>query len=120
MPKEKPRAHHLVGKKLEIPVHFDLWMQGARFGTVTSAARDGSQVLVKMDHPQVKRRIAIREADFDNCRFEGEEQRIYRTREFVADAAVPAMQAENVARLPLPPEHSGDGADDTGPSQLEV
>lgn len=120
MPKEKPRAHHLIGKKLEIPAHFDLWMRGARFGTVTSAARDGSQVLVKMDHPRVKRRIAIREADFDNCRFEDEEQCIYRSREFVADAAVQAMQSEDVESLPLPPDHPGEGADDTGQAPFDL
>lgn len=87
MSENKTRAHSLLGTRLEIPAHFDLWMQGARFGKVTSAAKDGSHVLVKMDHPQVRNRVKIGEADFDSCRFDGEEQRIFRSREFAVDYA---------------------------------
>ena len=114
MSDNKPRAHYLVGMRLEIPVHFDLWMQGARFGKVTSAAKDGSEILVKMDHPQVKNRVKIREADFDNCRFEGEEQRVYRSREFAADHAPEGAPARKMVILPADPHVPGP-IEDAGP-----
>lgn len=47
-----------IGKRVEIAPHFDLWMRGARFGTVrrVKTGKDGRVLLVlKMDHPQVKR-----------------------------------------------------------------
>ena len=43
----------IKGARVEISPHFDLWMQGARFGTVRKVV-DGV-VTVKMDHPQVRR-----------------------------------------------------------------
>jgi hypothetical protein len=59
----------LVGKRIEIPVHYNLWMQGARFGEVTAFrhGKDGHSdyVLVKMDHPQVKRRLKLWRIDWD-------------------------------------------------------
>lgn len=63
----------LIGRRVEIPVHFDLWMRGARFGVVTGF-RHGKPgysdvLLVKMDHPQVKRCARIPRMDWDYCRF---------------------------------------------------
>lgn len=55
------------GVRIEIPVHFDLWMRGAREGVITSVKRDGTW-MVKMDHPQVKRRVQITERDKEYCR----------------------------------------------------
>lgn len=61
--------HELLGRRIEIPVHYDLWMRGARFGTVTQfrAGYNGQSdyVLVKMDHPQVKRRLKLWRHDWD-------------------------------------------------------
>ena len=37
--------------RIEIPVHYDLWMRGARTGTVVAHRRN--HWLVRMDHPQV-------------------------------------------------------------------
>lgn len=59
----------LIGQRIEIPVHYDLWARGARFGVVTGF-RNGkpgqsSYVLVKMDHPQVKRRLKLWRLDWD-------------------------------------------------------
>jgi hypothetical protein len=59
------QARAMVGRRVEIPVHFDLWMRGARFGVVTSFGRDAKYVLVKMDHPQVKRQVRVARVDFD-------------------------------------------------------
>jgi hypothetical protein len=63
------RAKSLVGSRIEIPVHYDRWMQGARFGVVTGwrKCRDGysAHVLVKMDHPQVRKRVRVWAIDFD-------------------------------------------------------
>jgi hypothetical protein len=45
-----------------------MWMRGARFGTVTSFryGKDGTSdsLLVKMDHPQVKRRLRVWKTDW--------------------------------------------------------
>ncbi len=72
------RKHSDVGKRVEIPAHSDLWMRGARFGTIErvvdrtkSLPRElGGQALastmtveraviwrIRLDHPQVKRRL---------------------------------------------------------------
>lgn len=49
-----PLAHAVeVGTRVEIAPHHDLWMRGARFGTVRKI--EHGAVAVKMDHPQVKR-----------------------------------------------------------------
>jgi hypothetical protein len=53
----------LIGKRIEIPVHYDLWARGARYGEVTSFRHGkpghSSHLLVKMDHPQIRRRVKI-------------------------------------------------------------
>lgn len=59
----------MIGKRIEIPVHYDLWMQGARTGVVT-AFRHGKPgysdyYLVKMDHPAVKRRVKLWRLDWN-------------------------------------------------------
>lgn len=64
----------LIGKRVEIPVHYDLWMRGARFGVVT-AYRNGKPgqsdyLLVKLDHPQVRRRLKLWRLDWDYAKFE--------------------------------------------------
>ena len=58
-----------IGARIEIPVHYDMWMRGARFGTVT-AYRNGKPglsacVLVRMDHPQVRRSLKVWAPDWD-------------------------------------------------------
>jgi hypothetical protein len=40
------------GDRVEISPRFDLWMEGARFGTVTRV--QNGIVHVRMDHPHVK------------------------------------------------------------------
>lgn len=59
------QARSLVGKRVEIPVHYDLWMRGARFGVVTSVGKGGAFVRVRMDHPQVRKLARIHRIDFD-------------------------------------------------------
>lgn len=62
-------AQDLIGKRIEIPVHYDLWRQGARFGKVTAfrhgEAGQSDYVLVKMDYPQVKRSLKLWKLDWD-------------------------------------------------------
>jgi hypothetical protein len=53
--------------RIEIPVHYDLWMRGARFGDVRDYKKDGTW-MVKMDHPQVKRLVRIPPADQEFCK----------------------------------------------------
>ncbi len=59
------KARDMLGARIEIPVHYDLWMRGARFGKVTAIGKDGAFVFVKMDHPQVKRRLKLWRIDYD-------------------------------------------------------
>jgi hypothetical protein len=64
----------MVGKRIEIPAHYDLWMQGARFGTVTRYVSNTNKigqspfVYVKMDHAQVKRRLKLWRIDAEYAR----------------------------------------------------
>ena len=56
--KGKAMKLHNIGTRIEIPVHYDMWMRGARFGTVTKY-REGSAgrsafVYVQMDNPRAK------------------------------------------------------------------
>lgn len=52
---------------IEIPVHFDLWMQGARTGWIHDVAKDGTW-LVRMHHSQVKRLVKIGPEDQPYCK----------------------------------------------------
>lgn len=45
-------AKRLVGAHVELHPGCDLWMRGARFGTISRV--DGDHILVRMDHPQVR------------------------------------------------------------------
>lgn len=62
-------ARSLVGKRVEIPVHYDLWMRGAQHGTVRSyhagAPGQSAYLKIKLDHPQVKRQLKVWALDWD-------------------------------------------------------
>lgn len=72
------KNHPTVGKRVEIPAYADLWMRGARFGTVERFIegrgnyidprdpRGASVFVVRMDHPQVKRPARF---IADDCRY---------------------------------------------------
>ncbi len=62
------KAKALLGQRVEIPVHYDLWMRGARFGVVSSIGKDGEFVRVKLDHPQVRNRLKVWRIDYDYMR----------------------------------------------------
>ena len=61
------KNHPAVGKRVEIPAYADLWMRGARFGTIERVKigshnyvqpgdiRGADIFIVRMDHPQVKK-----------------------------------------------------------------
>jgi hypothetical protein len=59
------QAQSLVGKRVEIPVHYDTWARGARFGRVISVGPNARYVRVKMDHPQVRQHLKVWRIDFD-------------------------------------------------------
>lgn len=66
----------LIGKRVEIPVHYDMWMRGARFGVVTAYRKPKPNgysdcVLIKLDHPQAKRRLKVWRLDWPYMRVEG-------------------------------------------------
>ena len=70
--------HICVGKRVQIPAYCDLWMQGARFGTIARVIagkgsylgandpRSATRFVLKMDHPQVKRLVQV---IADDCLF---------------------------------------------------
>lgn len=70
--------HACVGKRVEIPAYADLWMRGARFGTIerviigkgnylqANDPRAADIFVVRMDHPQVKR---LARFIADDCRY---------------------------------------------------
>ncbi len=62
------QARALVGKRIEIPAHYDMWMRGARYGQVTRVGKDGAFVYVRLDHPQAKRSLKVWRIDFDYIR----------------------------------------------------
>lgn len=62
-----------IGRRIEIPVHYNMWARGARHGLVTryrNAKVPGTSdyLLVKMDHPQIKRRLKLWRLDWEYCR----------------------------------------------------
>lgn len=65
----RPFAADLIGKRIEIPVHYDMWMRGARTGRVTQyrSGRPGQSnyVYVRMEHPQVRRSLKLWEPDWE-------------------------------------------------------
>lgn len=66
-------ARALLGKRIEIPVHLDTWMRGARYGKVTrivwstngAGERIAVGVSVRMDNPAVRRSVPVWAGDFD-------------------------------------------------------
>lgn len=62
--KQSELARSMLGKSIEIPVHYDLWIRGARTGKVTAIGKDGAFVYVRMNHSQVKRRLKLWRGDF--------------------------------------------------------
>jgi hypothetical protein len=53
-----------IGKRVEIAPHYDLWMRGARFGTVKrvylgDSVNPRERLAIRMDHPQVKRLATV-------------------------------------------------------------
>lgn len=57
-----------IGSRIEIPVHYDLWMRGAQTGQVTGfrhgKAGQSDYVLVRMDHPQVRNLLKLWKPDW--------------------------------------------------------
>jgi hypothetical protein len=61
----------LVGKRIELPVHYDMWMRGGRYGRVT-AFRHGKpgqscHVIFQPDNAPSKR-VKVWALDFYYCR----------------------------------------------------
>ena len=58
-------ARALVGKRVEMPVHYDCWARGARFGKVTKMGKGGEWVWVRLDHPGYKQSRKLWRMDYD-------------------------------------------------------
>lgn len=62
------RRGSLIGERVELAPHLDLWARGARFGVIAwQSTRHKPDELftfkVRMDHPAVKRLAVVRVAD---------------------------------------------------------
>ena len=62
------RKGTLVGDRVELSPHLDLWMRGARFGVIawqSTRHKPGEYATfkVRMDHPQIKRLVTVQIAD---------------------------------------------------------
>ncbi len=62
-----------VGDHIELPVHYDMWMRGARYGRVTArrAGKPGrsAYVSVKVDAlPHNARRVKVWALDWEHCK----------------------------------------------------
>jgi hypothetical protein len=56
----------LMDKRIELPVHTDWWMRGARYGKVTSIGKDARWVYVKLDAlPTKHKRIKLWAIDYE-------------------------------------------------------
>ena len=57
----------LVGKRVEIPAHYDAWMQGARFGLVTSfrSGKPGYSAYVNVRLDRRKKLLKVWQSDCD-------------------------------------------------------
>ena len=57
------------GARVEIPVHYDMWMRGARTGTVGEYRRgrhgQSAYVLAHMDHRSVTKPLKLWEPDWE-------------------------------------------------------
>lgn len=56
-----------IGKRVQIPVHFDLWMKGARYGTVIAFSLTDKVLYVRMD--KRKKFVQLRAEDCDTAIF---------------------------------------------------
>lgn len=60
------------GTRIEIPVHYDMWMRGARFGEIRGYRQSkpgiSAYLLVKMDHPQIRRCLKLWAIDWAYAR----------------------------------------------------
>jgi hypothetical protein len=63
--KKMAEARAMLKRRVEIPVHYNAWMRGARFGLVTRIGKDAAFVWVKMDHPQYKRSLKVWRIDYE-------------------------------------------------------
>ena len=51
-----------IGKRVEIPPHYDLWMMGARYGVVEAVPDERyprERLALISDHPRVKRLVKV-------------------------------------------------------------
>ena len=63
-----------IGDRIQIPVHYDMWMRGARYGVVTSTRGGNTGIAayayVKLDAlPTNARRLKVWACDWDYCKF---------------------------------------------------
>lgn len=54
-------------QRVEIPVHYDLWMMGAQTGYIASIKKDGAW-MVRMDNRRVRRLVPIAPRDQEFCK----------------------------------------------------
>lgn len=60
------------GTRIEIPVHYDMWMRGARFGEVRGFRHgkpgQSDYLLIRMDNPRIRRCLKLWRIDWEYAR----------------------------------------------------
>lgn len=60
------------GQRIEIPVHYDAWMRGARMGTVTGFRHQqpgkSAFYYVRLDHPAYRKSLKLWVHDVPYCK----------------------------------------------------
>lgn len=60
------------GQRVEVPVHYDAWIRGARFGTVTGFRQSkpgySAFYFVRLDHPAYRNSLKLWEHDVPYCK----------------------------------------------------
>ena len=65
----------LLGRRVEIPAHYDVWMRGARYGVISCVTALSDRrtktrsVYVRMDNTRVRKRVRVPSTDFEHLRF---------------------------------------------------
>jgi hypothetical protein len=75
LPEGHVNAGALIGQRVQIPVHYDMWMRGAKYGVVTGyrngRAGQSDYLLVKMDNASVKKNLKLWRPDWNYAEFMG-------------------------------------------------
>jgi hypothetical protein len=53
----------VIGRRVELKPHLDLWMRGARFGTIEHWEYSLRMLYIRLDHPHIKNLVRLHRDD---------------------------------------------------------